>query len=797
MPASRFCQKAAPVMTSKFHDYIRRHQAEDAPCQPALAEVSPLDRPLSVTFFGDAYATRKTQETTTLRALVERISTTQAPSKDRLPWLKLAAFGDHKSERGSFRNDANVLEIHGIEADYDGERLTLDRARTVLAGAGIAAVLYTSPSHRDDAPRWRVLCPTSQALPPADRSKLVGRVNGLFVGALAAESFTLSQSYYFGSVAGNALHQVIVVEGRAIDLADDLDKEAIGRPAKPTIQDQPPRRATPRAPLHDGGSHYGLAALADECSAIWGAPEGAKHATLNKAAYAIGGLVTAGELQEGAAFAELSAALEQLRPYCKDWRAAQGTLRRAFEDGKRDQRQPPEPMLVTPADEIHPAAALLAKMQTKAARSAPAPEPGLMDVDGALKLFVDYCEATAFSSQPFLALGAGICAIGALAGRRYRTRTDLRTNVYAIGIADSGGGKDHARGVIKRVFFGANLGDYLGGNKIASGSGLLSALGRHPSMLFQIDEMGLWLQNVLGRNASSHQREIWANLTELFTSANLPFGGTEYANQKEAPRVVIHQPNACLYGTSVPNEFWAALQSGALQNGSIARFLVFLSPCNYPDTPLPDARPVPAALTEAFQAIAAGVPGHDYGGNLASPMQAGTHIEPYPVPETAGAAKALRDLKAKELAWKRRAEGTYATAMIARLFEQAYKLALIRAISRAPGAPVIEQADVQWGEALARHCIDTLLREAERFVSDNDYEAKVNKALDIIRRHGPISQRDMFRKGFKLPERERAEILRTLVDTGQAQAIAQEAETQGGRPTIRYLCPIGNSGLSD
>jgi hypothetical protein len=64
----------------------------------------------------------------------------------------------------------------------------------------------------------------------------------------------------------------------------------------------------------------------------------------------------------------------------------------------------------------------------------------LMDVPGALKLFIDHCEATAISPQPFLALAAGITLIGTLAGRRYRTTTDLRTNIYAIGIADSGAG---------------------------------------------------------------------------------------------------------------------------------------------------------------------------------------------------------------------------------------------------------------------------------------------------------------------------------------------------------------------
>ena len=112
---------------------------------------------------------------------------------------------------------------------------------------------------------------------------------------------------------------------------------------------------------------------------------------------------------------------------------------------------------------------------------------------GALKLFVDYATASAVSPQPFLALGAAICLVGAVAGRRYRTPTDLRSNVYAIGIADSGGGKDHARRCAKRALYAAGLDRYLGGEDLASSAGLLTSLQRHPARLFQVDEFGQFL----------------------------------------------------------------------------------------------------------------------------------------------------------------------------------------------------------------------------------------------------------------------------------------------------------------
>ena len=77
------------------------------------------------------------------------------------------------------------------------------------------------------------MCPTSRELEPAQRGKLVARLNGLFGGILAKESFILSQPFYFGAVAKlggyNPEHKVEIIEGDFIDLRADLDAGAIGQ----------------------------------------------------------------------------------------------------------------------------------------------------------------------------------------------------------------------------------------------------------------------------------------------------------------------------------------------------------------------------------------------------------------------------------------------------------------------------------------------------------------------------------------------------------------------------------------
>lgn len=777
---------------SRFAEYLAKRNARP--------DANPLDRPLRVTFFESASAQAKTEAEISLRALIPRLTSTTAASKAALPWLKLATFGDTRSPRGSLRHDANVLAIDGAEADYDGESITLDRGRAILAGANLAAILYTSPSHTEATPRWRVLCPTSKSLAPIERVRMVARINGLFVGALAKESFTLSQSYFYGCITGSDAHQVLAIEGRAVDLADDLDAEAVGKPEPP--RQQIPEPHTPRhyTPITmNGGTPYGLAALDGECDAIRNAWEGNKHHALNKAAFSVGGLVAAGELEEGPAMAALADALASIRTQCKDYRHAQNTLATAFRDGMGKPRDIPEYVPpAPPAEEVHPAAAFLAKLQTKRqateqpAEFQPPPAlavaPEILQPGGLLQALMDECAKSAIRPQPLLALGAAICAVGTLAGRLYRSKTDLRTNIYIAAIAESGGGKDHAPEVIRRCFDLAGLGHYLGGETVASGRAVLSSLEQHPVRLFQIDELGLFLNSVTGAKAPSHKAEIWSELMKLYSRAKGTYRGTEYANKKENPRVDICQPCVCFYGTTTPSTFWRALEGGAMLDGSLARFLVFVTDNDRPDRNR-DAGIVkpPQSLLDGLIAVTAGQGAPPLGkGNLprphVAPMAAGEEPTPYTVPMSAGAEK-LHDTKlADEDTWARKVAGTPQAAIVNRLGENAIKLALVHAISRSPAAPIMDEAAIAWGWQLAEHCTRTLLQDAGRHIADNEFERRLNKLLNILAKHGTCSKRELWRYGFRVSNKDFDETARALIEGGAITLVAAQAPSGAGRP---------------
>lgn len=171
----------------------------------------------TITTFSDVLASTKHEQSgVNLRTLCEGIGGKTGARKEELPLIKLATFGDKRTLRGSLRWDGNVQLVYGVEGDYDGEVMSFDDAVAAARTAGVAAVLYTTPSHSPEKPRWRVLCPFSGEVPPAGRSPMADRLNAIFGGVLAGETKTLSQAFYYGRVEGREFRRELV-EGESID----------------------------------------------------------------------------------------------------------------------------------------------------------------------------------------------------------------------------------------------------------------------------------------------------------------------------------------------------------------------------------------------------------------------------------------------------------------------------------------------------------------------------------------------------------------------------------------------------
>ena len=179
---------------------------------------------ITYTLFPDVMpATKQERADVPWDQLVENIR--KAPTyinKAACPLISLAEYGDIRSDRDCLRHAGNVQRVFGIELDYDGEQMPIEEAAAILQGSQICSVLYTSPSHTTEKPRWRALLPLSEPALPEKRREYVGRANRVLGGIASRESFTLSQSFYLGRVRG-AEYTVIDTQGRFIDLAADLE----------------------------------------------------------------------------------------------------------------------------------------------------------------------------------------------------------------------------------------------------------------------------------------------------------------------------------------------------------------------------------------------------------------------------------------------------------------------------------------------------------------------------------------------------------------------------------------------
>jgi hypothetical protein len=263
----------------------------------------------------------------TVHELAELFRETTAPSKGALPLFNGTIFGNRRSKSGSLRSVENAQQVYLIEVDYDAEKITFDEAVATMQKAGVRCILYTSASYVPGAKeRWRIVLPLSVPYQPDKREGLVARVNGLFNGKLAEESFTLSLSYYYGSVNNNPNHRLEVIDGDLLDVRSDLyagsifkDGSRVGEKAAKDKKRQE-RRERQQERQHSGNYEkasserchaYGQAGIAKLERRLAETPEGqGRNKTAVTVAFLAGCLVKGGCLSETEALDRLTAAAQ-------------------------------------------------------------------------------------------------------------------------------------------------------------------------------------------------------------------------------------------------------------------------------------------------------------------------------------------------------------------------------------------------------------------------------------------------------------------------------------------------------
>ena len=350
----------------------------------------------------------------------------------------------------------------------------------------------------------------------------------------------------------------------------------------------------------------------------------------------------------------------------------------------------------------------------------------LLRPPGILADIADYITSTAHRPNPVLSVTAALSLAGLVLGRKVATQTGLRTNMYFVSVADTAAGKDHPRKVIKDILKAARLSDFLGGEDIPSGTGLLSAVYAQPNVLFQLDEFGLLMQSVQSPKAGSHQASILTNLIKLFSSASTTVIGAEYANRKDRPRQDIDYPCAHLHATTTGQTLFPALESSHVTSGYLNRMIVTFAPEGRPAKQPATWQQPPMKVLEWIERARSMSHGL-LGLNPDAPIVYGMDK---------AASRLFDEFDADIDQRMDKAEGLGTSPLWGRAWEHAAKLALIAAAAESLDRHSISEKAAQYAINFIRHHTERIEQEVITRVAENDFHRAVKQVEEVIWKSG-------------------------------------------------------------
>jgi hypothetical protein len=406
-----------------------------------------------------------------------------------------------------------------------------------------------------------------------------------------------------------------------------------------------------------------------------------------------------------------------------------------------------------------------------------------MKPPGILTDVIEYTLAKSMYPQPELALAASLALLATITGRKVQSEYGTRTNIYVLGLAPSGAGKEQARKTNKELLNAAGGSHLLGPERIASSAGLTSFVASQLSPLFQLDEVGRLLATMKNSSGSApHLFNIGTVLMQLFSSSDQTWIGDAYADAKKTPK--IDQPHAVIYGTAVPDGFWDGMTKESISDGLLGRMMIFEA-AGYVTKKRPQLLDPRQSLVESIQWWIDFKPGGNMSREFAQPATA-THTD---------AARERYESHLDAIDERKKTDGVEGAALWSRAGEKVAKLSLLFAISRQPQTDQIsiDLCDVNLAIKLSNWLTRRMLVKAGLHVAKNETESSRKKMLQVVMEspEGKIRLNELSRRTQWLKRRERSEYLDELREMG---LVSIETETTAGRPAT-WVRSVKNAGV--
>lgn len=503
--------------------------------------------------------------------------------------------------------------------------------------------------------------------------------------------------------------------------ADDLE-------ALPEVATKPAARPVVQSAglVRVGGSDYAQTALQGEAQALASAGTGGRNNALNASALRLYRLALGGHISEVQVTTQLEQAAQAAGLTLPEIRATLESARAAANrEGPAHPAERTQPNARTMPQEIAEAIRAIAAAPIECEPVAPAEDYGKCPAPfrGPMADIVRIALERQPRQQPALTVAAALAGMSAAMHGKYATSSNLRGNLYVVGLAGSTSGKGGPFKLVK------TLAD-LAGNKpisnIGSGQGIEDGLLLTDSrrVALAIDEVGHMLCGISGQRADSHMQVAGKMLLELF-SASEGTHVTRLLSNSEKPPQAIYNPYLTLYGTTTHAKM-QGIDPSMIADGTLGRCLVVSGLDHAPMRELPEGMPsLWGALKHAIGDVAEAV------GRYGAPqMHPDEQVISYPLDADARALQSATIARFNELESK--CDGVK-RVLIGRRLELALRVALVLAVWDNAGGEggFIRREHLQWALAFVAHSQSCLLSFADE-MTDSAVIKNGRKLLAMI-----------------------------------------------------------------
>lgn len=346
-----------------------------------------------------------------------------------------------------------------------------------------------------------------------------------------------------------------------------------------------------------------------------------------------------------------------------------------------------------------------------------------------------------------LSLVAALALQSVIVARKVKDVTGARSNLFLVGLAPSGGGKQAPQDAIEIILGQTGQSDLFSG-EVASDSALAQDLTLSPAKLFIWDEFGRFLAKTQEKKGGVHLHAVQESLLKLWGAAKKPLWKAKSLADSRFNREIPF-PCVSFLGFSVPSHFWGGLEECHLDDGFAARLIVIDSGDLVESRTPIEAPPPPSVLDRV-----AWWRDFNPGGNLAQ------HGDPDPmlIHSTPEAEEVFTDLTLT-------AEN-HDHPLWSRAIEKARRLAIVYACSRDYETPIIDKDAAEWArDFVTWTTIAFISKVADEVTGGEVFQAKRQRVLKLVREKSKNRHectRSQLLKATKWRARELDEILDTL-----------------------------------